>query len=220
MRACQFFFFRAFRQSSIIFFKVALLTLFFTLAVSGCASNNGNVFHRQKDVIDIAYDIAGDLTKQAFPPLIVRHPNKPILMTTFVNSNNLNETSHFSRILQENVATRFVQLGYTVRETKLRSDLHIEENSGEMILSRNLKEIQPSQKAQAISLGTYALNGNMLYVTAKLVSPGNANIISSVDYKIRMDDNMLAMFGLQLKRDDENEMIEEPEPSFMTQILY
>lgn len=192
--------------------------------LSSCASDNGdhlgNLFNHQKNVIDIAYDIAEDLEKKAFPPLIARHPKKPILTTTFVNNDNLKETSHFSRILQENIATRFVQLGYTVRETKLRKDLHIAESSGEIMLSRNLADIQPSQKAQAISLGTFALTGNTMYITAKLVAPDNANIISSVDYKIVMDNNMLAMFGLQLHKNEEVEMIEEPQPSIMTQLLY
>ncbi len=204
--------------------KDVLLVFLCTLLLAGCSSINGapmtSLFTSNRNVIDLAYEIAEDLEEQAFPPLVARHPDKPILTTTFVNGDNLKETSHFSRILQENIASRFVQIGYSVRETKLRNNLYIEENSGEIMLSRNLADIKPTQKAQAISLGTFALTGNVMYITAKLVAPDNANIISSVDYKIEMDENMLAMFGLQLQQDDAEEMIDEPQPSFMTRLLY
>lgn len=204
--------------------KIHLILLALSLLMSGCAAFNdtrfANSLGTQKNVILISYAIAERLEKQAYPPLMARHPGQPILTTTFVNTNNLSETSNLSRILQENMASRFVQMGYTVRETKLRNELNIEEGSGEMILSRNLNHLDNKQTAQAIVLGTYSITDRVMYINAKLVNPENSNIISATDYKIQMDQNMLAMFGMQLQSETGMNMIKEPKPSLVTRILY
>lgn len=194
------------------------------LLFSSCSTFNGTPLEgylgADQNLIDLAYTIAEDLEKQAFPPIIPRHPDRPILTTTFVNNNDLGETSHFSRILQEHLTSKFVQMGYTVREIKLRNELHIEPGNGETMLSRNLQNINKTQTAQAISVGTYSFTGRTMYISARLIDPESANILSSADYKIVMDKNVLAMFGLELRQDEEMNLIEEPKQSFMTWLLY
>jgi len=204
-------------------FRVSLfLVTVFSLA--SCTSFNGtrfeNVLGADYDLIKVAYQMASDLEKQAFPPLIPFNPEQPILTTTFVNNNKLNETSHFSRVLQEHLTSGFVQMGYSVNEIKLRNELQIRPGSGETILSRNLLEIQPKQNAQAISVGTYSISQRTMYLSARIINPINSNIISSVDYKLVMDKNMMAMFGLQLEPDDNINLVDEPKTSFFTRLLY
>ena len=202
--------------------SLPLLILFFLL--SNCSTLNGTRLEgwlgADHDLIRIAYTIADDLERNAFPPLIPRHPDQPILTTTLVNSDDLEETSRFGRIIQEHLASRFVQLGYTVREVKLRNELHIQEKGGETMLSRNLNEIQADQQAQAVAVGTYSLSNRTMYISARMVDPSTSTIVSSADYKLVMDRTMLAMFGLQIKPDDNIATIEEPKPSFITRILY
>lgn len=201
------------------FMLIALL--FFA---SGCAKLNENrvagLFSSEQNLIHVAYKIAEDLEKQAFPPLQPRHPEQPILTTTFVNNNDLGQTSHFSRVLQEHLTSRFVQMGYTVREVKFRNELQVEPLSGEKMLSRNLQDIRQSQTAQAISVGTYSLADKTIYLSARLVDPVNANIVSSVDYKLVLDKNMQAMFGLQPRQHELVDPIDEPRHSLMTRLLY
>ncbi len=119
-----------------------ILIVFFVIIIPGCSYFNGtrfeNILGKDTDLISMASKIADDLEKRAYPPLIARHPDQPILTTTFVNNNDLDQTSHFSRVLQEHMASRFVKRGYTVREIKLRDKLHIEPKSGETMLSRDL----------------------------------------------------------------------------------
>jgi TolB-like protein len=69
------------------------------------------------------------------------------------------------------------------------------------MLSRNLQETQTGQSlsAQAILVGTYSYTNRVMYISARLVDPKNRNIISSYDYRLCMDDNILAMFGLKQK---------------------
>jgi len=202
-------------------FLVAVIVVFI---LSSCANFNdtqfANLLGTEKNLIHVAYDIAEDLEKQAYPPLIPRHPQQPILTTTFVDNNNLNQTSRFSRIMQEHLTSRLVQLGYTVREIKLRNELDVEPYGGEKILSRNLNDIQNKQNAQAVSVGTYSVSDTAIYISARMIDPANANIISSVDYKLIMDKNIMGMFGIR-PRDQEGIIpIEEPRQSFITRLLY
>ena len=201
-----------------------ITTILTSLLLSSCASFNGTSLEKylgaDNNLIAVAYSIADDLEKHAFPPLIPRHPGQPLITPTFVNTHDLSETSHFRRVIQEHLTSRFVQMGYTVKEIKMRKELQVRERSGETMLSRNLTHIQSQQKAQAVSVGTYSLSGRTLYISARLIDPSTSSILSSVDRKIIMDPTMLAMFGLQLKAEDKMDHIEEPKTSLMTSILY
>lgn len=205
------------------FYTIALTFIFLPL-LSSCATFNGtrleSLLGTHHNLIDLAYTMAEDLERQAYPPLTPRNPDQPILTTTFVSNNNLDETSKFSRILQEHLTSRFVQMGYTVREIKLRNSLQIEPGHGEKILSRRLEDIQPTQKAQAISVGTYSLTNDAIYISARLINPENANIIASNDYIMALNKDTMAMFGSKMNSQETIYPIEEPQPSFMTRILY
>lgn len=206
-------------------FPPVLLPLIFTLFVTGgCSAVDTTKLQSmlgiQPDLITIAYTLAEDLERRAYPPLIPQNPSRPIVMTTFVNNNNLEETSRFSRILQEHLTSRFVQMGYNVRELKLRKELLVEPRSGEKMLSRNLSDLDASQPAQAISVGTYTLTNKHIYIAARLIHPDNNSIVASVDRKLPMDKDMMAMFGLHPKKQELMDPIPPPRGSFMTWLLY
>jgi TolB-like protein len=192
------------------------------LLQSGCSYFNGtpveNILGGKTNLIPFSYTIADHLAERALPPLVPHHPNMPILVTTFVDNNDLRQTSHFGRILQEHIASRFVQLGYTVREIKLSNTLHIEPKSGETILSRDLTQLSDGQQAQAILVGTISRTNRVLYISARLINPVNSNILATDDHQLIMDDDILAMFGLQRQADSDS-AIEEPEQPFLNSIL-
>ena len=192
-------------------------------SVSGCAYFNEtkleNSLGKDVNIINYSYDIADDLVKNAYPPLIPRQQEMAILTTTFVDNNNLRNTSHFGRLLQDNIGSRFVQKGYTVNEVKLRKDLLIEEKSGETILSRNLKLLEQSQKAQAILVGTISQAQRTMYISARLINPNDSTIIASKNYRLYMDKNVLAMFNLQLSGSN-GDAIKPPSEPMMNAVLY
>ena len=193
-------------------FILALLTGIL-LFYSGCASFNctrlETLLGGNTDLIRFSYSIADHLAERAMPPLMPRQANMPVLVTTFVDNNDLAQTSQFGRVLQEHIASRLVQLGYTVREMKLANTLHIEPKSGETILTRDLTQLSAEQQAQAILVGTISRTDRILYISARLINPVNKNILATDDYRLCMDDNILAMFGLQ-RQDDIDQPIAEP----------
>lgn len=191
------------------------------IAISGCSSFNGtraeNLLGKETNLIKFSYKAAEELVKTAFPPLMPQNPEMPILTTTFVDNNDLHQTSQFGRILQEHMSSRFVQLGYTVREVKLAKSLEIKELSGETILSRDLQKLAGNQKAQVILVGTISYANRTMYISTRLVNPHDSTVVASADYRMIMDDHILAMFGLQ--RADEADGITEPKPPRLNSIF-
>ena len=193
------------------------------LFLNGCSFFNETRFENSlgKDVnlVKFSNDIADDLLSRSFPPLIPRQQNMAILTTTFVNNNNLQETSHFGRLLQDNIGSRFVHRGYTVNEIRLRDELLIQQNSGETMLSRDLNLLQKTQNAQAVLLGTISHAQRTMYITARLVNPSDSTIIASKNYRLYMDKNVLAMFNLQVGNSS-SEMVRKPSEPLMNSVLY
>lgn len=199
-------------------------TILLALAVllSSCSAFNEtrleNHLGKEVNLVDYSYDIADDLIAEAFPPLVPRHNEMAVLTTTFVDNNDLKSTSHFGRLLQDHIGSRFVQRGYSVNETKLGKRMTINQHSGETILSRDLSLIKPSQKAQAVLVGTVSLTQRTMYISARLINPANAKIISSKNYRLYMDKNVLAMFNSKI--DDGSQAIQRPSEPLMNSILY
>ena len=186
------------------------------LSLSGCANLNctrlEGLLGGKTNLVTFSYKIAEDLVEQAMPPLTPMHPEMPVLVTTFVSNSDLEKTGSFGRLLQEHITSRLVQLGYTVRELKMANNLYIEQQSGETILTRDLSELTPNLQAQAIAVGTFTRTNRILYLSTRLINPSNNNIISSNDYKLCMDDDILAMFGLQRYMDNTNSITEPSQP--------
>ncbi|MGB3212595.1 MAG: FlgO family outer membrane protein [Desulforhopalus sp.] len=170
------------------------------------------------NLIRFSYTIANHLSERAVPPLVPHHPGMPILVTTFVDNNDLHQTSRLGRVLQEHIASRFVQLGYTIKETKMSDTLSIKPQSGETILTRDLTKLSDEQVAQAILVGTISRTNRTLYISARLVNPVNNNILAADDYKLCMDDTLLTMFGLQ-RQSDIDRPIESPDKPLLNSIF-
>ena len=154
------------------------------------------------------------------PPLRPRHPEDAVLTSTCVDLDDLDRTSRMGRLLQSHIGARLVQLGYTVKEVNLRNTMTINPGDGEKILSRDLSQITPDQPVQAIMVGTYSITNRTLYITAKLIHPVSRNIISAQSYKLCMDDNLLAMFGLQRQINHQDNGIDPPRESLINKIFY
>jgi TolB-like protein len=200
-------------------FPVLLFIFFFS---GGCASFNctrlESLLGGNTNLIQLSYGIADHLAERAMPPMVPGHPDMPVLVTTFVDNNDLHQTSRFGRTLQEHIASRLVQLGYTVREIKLAKTLHVEPGSGETILSRDLTQLSDGQPAQAIIAGTVSRTNRILYISARLINPVNNNILATDDYQLCMDDDILAMFQLQRQPEDDKP-IEAPRHPLLNSIL-
>lgn len=120
----------------------------------------------------------------------LRHPevvNQPIVVTTFVDLNNLSKSSVFGRVLAERVLSELHQAGFTVSEIRKGKDIFIREELGELILSRDAKEVLGRSRARAILAGTYVATEKSVILNARLIDINSPLILSSCSYSLRMN---------------------------------
>jgi TolB-like protein len=158
------------------------------LAASGCAQyyygERGGVQVRT-DVLQTNYEAADRLLQAA--PL---DPRRSVLVSTIVSVDRLNESSRLGRLFSEQIAGRLVQRGVPVTEVRLREQLALQPSQGELLLSRELREVSQAHDAQAVVVGTYAVSGAMVYVSLKIVNPQGNQVVAASDYALPVDDNI------------------------------
>ena len=155
----------------------------------GCAAQHTytGTDYSDGNLVAVGYTIADQL---AAPEGFARSigPSDLLIVASFVNVNNLEESSSFGRIIAEQITSRFVQRGHKVIELKLRQDsIFIREGHGEFLLSRDIRALSKTYSAAAVVVGTYAEGGDRLYVSARIVRPTDNIIISAYDAGIPMD---------------------------------
>jgi TolB-like protein len=120
-------------------------------------------------------------------------PLQPVLVATLVNVDWLFESSRLGRIFSEQISARLVQRGLRVTEVKLRESLLLEPAQGEILLSREAREVSRAQNAQAVVVGTYAVSATVLYISLKVVNPVGNTVAAAHSYAVPMDDNVRAL---------------------------
>ncbi len=187
-------------RSRTILLVLLLVTVLFSCGCAQRISCKGfaavDFLGTSTDLSRFAYRITDDLILTARPPLYPRNPNLPILVTTFVDNNDLSKTNSFGRTLQRAISSRFVQQDYSVKEILLGDTCFIEPREGLTVLTRDLSRLALDSNTQAVVVGTWSRTGRTLYLNARLVNPEDSTIIASKDYRLCMDDEVLEMFSL------------------------
>ena len=142
------------------------------------------------DIMNTNYRAADALIRKLRVKL---NNDNPVLVASFVNLDNLNESSTFGRVVSEQIASRFNQKGYSTIELKLRTNIFIKEGSGEFLLSREMAEISTKHRAQAVVVGSYAVASNRVYLTARVINVNDGRVLSSYDYNIPIGRNIFKM---------------------------
>jgi TolB-like protein len=153
--------------------------------------NNIRLVDVNEDVVTAANYKAADYLIEKLPKDMLK--GSPLLVASFVNIDNLNESSTLGRMVSEQISSRFKQLGYTSIEMKLRTTIFIKEGSGEFLLSRELSDISSKHNANAMVVGTYAIASDRVYLTVRIVNAVDSTILASYDYNIPMTRDVYKM---------------------------
>lgn len=117
--------------------------------------------------------------------------DEPILVASFVNIDDVTQSSTFGRIVAEQIASNVAQQGYKIVEMKLRQEgVFIKERKGEFLLSRELQAISAAHEASAVLVGTYAVAEDLVYVTARLVLVEDSSVIAATDFSLPVGPNV------------------------------
>lgn len=136
------------------------------------------------------YSAADQLLKQLDGKLT---PNQPLIVATLVNINHLEQSSTFGRLISEQVSSKFSQAGLQVVEMKLRDNIFMKQDQGELMLTRNVKNIAHSYDAQAVVVGTYAESDRLVYVNLKVIQPQTDIILAVYNYVLPKNNGVNAM---------------------------
>ena len=120
----------------------------------------------------------------------------PVLVATVVNVNDLSVSSPLGRTLSEQYATAMAMSGFDVKEIKLRGDVFVKEGAGELLLSRELKDIARNHNASMVLVGTFSPAAHYTYVSMKLVRTEDSRIIRGHDYALPNDRDVNRLLAL------------------------
>ena len=121
---------------------------------------------------------------------------KPIIVASLVNVSDLQESSVLGRIVAEQIRSRLTQLGYVTQELRYRGSVLVRAGNGELVLSRDVKNISDVQQAQAVVAGVYAVAENNVYLTLRILRAEDGTVISSADYALPKGGDVTSVLDL------------------------
>jgi hypothetical protein len=126
---------------------------------------------------------------------------RPIIVSTVISVNNLESSSTFGRLVSQLVANRLHQRGYLVRDMNFMRALVLRPGTGELVLTREAAKIGEAANAQAVVAGTYAIGGQEIYLSLRLIDAVSSTVLSSTDVVIPWNENTSALFASEQPMD-------------------
>ena len=117
----------------------------------------------------------------------------PLIVATVVNIDALDRSSTLGRLISEQVAARFTLAGHRMIEMKFRSNVYMARDQGELMLTREIRDIASSHNAQAVIVGTYAQSSDLVFVNLKVIQPETNVVLAVHDYALPLDNMTRSM---------------------------
>ena len=157
--------------------------------LAGCTSNSALYVRPEPTYADAKASPFVAANRDAITALLAGLDMKvlaetPLLVATVVNVNDLRKTAPLGRTLSEQYASHLANQGLLVKELKLRGDIYVREETGELMLSRELKDIAKVHSAGLVVVGTYSAAVNATFVSLKLVKTDTGQIIKGHEYAL------------------------------------
>lgn len=169
----------------------ACLLLPLTLLAAGCADPNKaeETFESalNNQFIPTNYRAAEELLNQARKELV---PNTPLIAATVVDINVLEKSSALGRTISELISAQFTRQGYRMIEMKFRNSVYIKRSQGELLLTREIKDLAQSHNAQAVLVGTYSVSKDLVFINLKVIRPGDNIVLAAHDYTLPLNANV------------------------------
>jgi TolB-like protein len=134
----------------------------------------------------MAEDMGANIRSKAGAPMSV-------VITTFVDLNDLARTSVLGRILAEKMIDEMNRQGFTVIELRRAQDLFVKKDGGEFILTRDVGELSKTTSASALLAGTYLATSNTIIINARLMDIKTPRVLATVSYEMNKTDEIEGM---------------------------
>ncbi|WP_018413061.1 FlgO family outer membrane protein [Methyloversatilis thermotolerans] len=120
-------------------------------------------------------------------------PGNPLIIATVVNIDALEQSSTLGRLISEQVSSRFSRAGYRMIEMKFRNSVYVKQNQGELVLTREIKDLAISHQARAVIVGTYGAADDMVFLNLKVIDPASNVALAAHDYVLPRDAAMRSL---------------------------
>lgn len=111
---------------------------------------------------------------------------RPTVITSFVDLNNLSETSALGRLMGEHFMHQLQIRGWNVTDMRMTRDLIINEE-GEFSLSRELKRLRGSYSAANVVTGTYTVTMDGVLINVRVLDLASGQVVSTAQTRFLRD---------------------------------
>jgi hypothetical protein len=119
-----------------------------------------------------------------------------IVAASFVDMDNLDQSSGFGRWASQQVGSRLGQHGFRMLDVRLGSELRMDVRQGEFLLSRDAARLLSSEyDAHAALVGVYTVSGSMIFVSARVVRLADNALLAAYEYYVPRDGDVAAFLG-------------------------
>lgn len=135
------------------------------------------------------------------------HPDsrvRPTVITSFVDLNNLGETSGLGRLMGEHFMHQLQIRGWNVTDIRMTRDLIINEE-GEFSLSRELKRLRGTLSAANVVTGTYTATVDGILVSVRVLDLATGQVVSTAQTRFMRDKFI-------------NSLVDKPRPAPVVQL--
>ncbi|WP_119155196.1 FlgO family outer membrane protein [Caldimonas tepidiphila] len=169
----------------------AALAAALTLLVSACATET-SATRRMPTYEEAATNPFVPANYRAAEALLAQLQGKvptghPLIVATVVNIDALERSSTFGRLVSEQVSARFAKAGHRMVEMKFSNNVYMKRDQGEMMLTRELRDIAATHDAQAVIVGTYGESSDFIFVNLKVIQPHTNVALAVHDYVLPVD---------------------------------
>jgi TolB-like protein len=160
------------------------------LGVAGCAAPSfpETVASSSTDDRSSVQGDMGHLTYRAVDKMLDTAvglpPGTPLIVASLTDAQQLEQSSLFGNIVADMIRSRLAQRGMRVSEVRLRSAMRLAPGQGELMLSRETRALLSSPNVAGIVTGTYAVGGERVWVSLKLVSGLDAQVLGASDFAL------------------------------------
>lgn len=170
-----------------------ILAALFVLLLAACSSTPQAP--TWSEAIEYPFIARNYAAADALVTQVAKRLNKsqPLLVATLVSIDNLDQSSTLGRTISEHISARLTQNGFRMIEMKYRSSVYIKRNQGELMLTREVKELAQAHEAQAVIVGTYARGEHYVFINLKIIEPASNTVLAAYDYSLPLDAQIKAM---------------------------
>ena len=151
-----------------------------------------NFVQNSPTIFTLAMDLASQLRANLRKGLL---KDWPLIVTTLVNIDNLNSSTRFGRTLSEALSEEMFKKGGIIKEVRSAKAVYLKPQTGEMMLSRDVKLLAKNLDARAVIVGTYSIGARSVVVNVKMVDIRSQDIISVATMEIARSTTIDALLG-------------------------